>query len=69
MAKVYILAMCIIYYSGEIPARSSKMSKTEIQGYYKKDGTFVSGYFREGKPDLLPPDKFMADYYPQKEEQ
>ena len=43
--------------------------KTEVQPYYRKDGTFVSGYFRAGHPELLPPDKFMKDYYPRKEEE
>jgi len=41
--------------------------KTEVQPYYR-DGKLVSGYFRQGKPDLLPPDKFMKDYYPKKGE-
>jgi len=43
--------------------------KTEVQGYYRKDGTFVSGYFRVGKPDLLPPDEFMCDHYPKQPEE
>jgi hypothetical protein len=43
--------------------------KQKINSYYRKDGTFVSGYFREGKPDLLPPDEFVADHYPKQEEE
>jgi hypothetical protein len=45
------------------------MAKIEVNAYYRKDGTFVKGHFREGfvrTVDLCPPDKFMRDYYPQK---
>ncbi len=42
--------------------------KTEVQPYYR-NGKLVKGYFRKGKPDLVPPDKFMIDYCPQKKEE
>jgi len=46
------------------------MGQTEVNGYYRKDGKFVCGHFRKGflKSDLLPPDKFMKDYYPVKKD-
>jgi hypothetical protein len=43
--------------------------KTEVQPYYRKDGKLVSGYFRAGPPELLPPDQFMCDHYPKKPEE
>jgi hypothetical protein len=43
--------------------------KIEVNGYYRKNGKFVSGYFRNGIPDLLPPDEFMIDHYPKKEDE
>lgn len=43
--------------------------KTEVNGYCRKNGVFVRGYFRAGKPYLLPPDEFMCDHYPAKEEE
>ena len=45
------------------------MANIEVNGYYRKDGKFVSGHFRKGfrkSEDLLPQDKFMADEYPEK---
>lgn len=43
------------------------MANIEVNGYYRKDGAFVKGYFRKGfrrADDLVPADKFMCDYYP-----
>jgi hypothetical protein len=46
------------------------MANIEVSGYYRKNGVFVSGYFRHGfkrSEDLSPPDKFMTDYYPKED--
>lgn len=46
------------------------MANIEVNGYYRKNGTFVNGYFRHGfkrSEDLVQPDKFMRDYYPKED--
>ena len=30
--------------------------KKEVNGYYRRNGVFVKGHFKTGKPDLLPPE-------------
>jgi len=43
--------------------------KKEVNGYYRRNGVFVKGHFKTGKPDLLPPDEYMCDHYPKKEDE
>ena len=54
-------------YTGINPGGCEKeMANIEVNGYYRKNGTFVKGYFRHGfkrSEDLTQPDKFMVDHY------